>query len=173
MAKRGHNKHRKFLQSEIEAAQSISKSAMEAATILGLAYPTYVKWAKIYGIHRVAAEFTSVCANGVPRWKNPWKSKKPLDKILRNEILDIQPAHLKEKLIRAGLRERKCENCGFCEGRATDGVVPLILDFLDSNRKNFSIENLRLLCYNCTHNVGKGNIWQQKKRTRNRLPKPT
>ena len=41
----------------------------------------------------------------------------------------------------------KCSCCGFEEKRVTDGKVPLVLDFIDGNRKNHKYENLRMLCF--------------------------
>jgi len=37
-----------------------------------------------------------------------------------------------------------------------DGV-PLVLDFLDGNRKNFEYDNLRMLCFNCSFLIN-GNL---------------
>ena len=159
-------KRKKLLQSEIEAVQAISTSASEAAKLLNVHYITYKKWAEFYGIHKVCKEF-STSSSGKPRKHDPYKCKKPLDKILRNEIKTVQFADVLQKLIRAKLKEEKCENCGWSEARIIDNKVPLILDFIDGDKTNFTLENLRILCYNCTHNIGR-NIWQPaKKRIRN------
>ena len=39
-----------ILESQIRAAQEKSKSAMEAARMIGISYNTYKKYAKLYGI---------------------------------------------------------------------------------------------------------------------------
>jgi hypothetical protein len=36
--------------------------------------------------------------------------------------------------------------------------LPLLLNFEDGNNKNHKLENMRLLCYNCTFTSGKGYI---------------
>ena len=59
----------------------------------------------------------------------------------------------------------KCNNCGFEEKRLTDGKVPLVLDFIDGDRKNHEYENLRMLCFNCSFLIN-GNLSGPKKRIR-------
>ena len=46
--------------------------------------------------------------------------------------------------------EEKCTKCGFTERRVTDTKVPVILNFKDGNRKNYHLDNLEFLCYNCS-----------------------
>ena len=43
----------------------------------------------------------------------------------------------------------ECHNCGFCERRVTDYKIPLLLSFKDNNKRNYLLDNLELLCYNC------------------------
>ena len=51
----------------------------------------------------------------------------------------------------------KCNCCGFEERRVTDHKVPLVLDFIDGNRRNHKHENLRMLCFNCSFLIN-GNL---------------
>lgn len=56
--------------------------------------------------------------------------------------------HLKDRLYRAGLKERRCEVCGQDElwfGRP----MGLILDHINGVRDDHRLENLRILCPNC------------------------
>ena len=55
--------------------------------------------------------------------------------------------HLKRRLLREGLLEPKCYNCGITEWRGKP--VSLELHHIDGNGKNNRLENLCLLCPNC------------------------
>ncbi|HEY5944097.1 MAG TPA: HNH endonuclease signature motif containing protein [Kofleriaceae bacterium] len=55
---------------------------------------------------------------------------------------------LKKRLFRAGLKEARCELCGWCE-RAPDGRVPVELDHINGDRFDNRLENLRIVCPNC------------------------
>lgn len=66
----------------------------------------------------------------------------------------IRSALLKEKLIKDGLKEDKCEICGCSEWRG----VKLTLELHHKNGNHFdnSFENLQILCPNC-HSIQEGN----------------
>jgi 5-methylcytosine-specific restriction endonuclease McrA len=55
---------------------------------------------------------------------------------------------LKARLYKAGLKEARCELCGWAQ-RAPDGRLPLELDHINGDREDNRIENLRILCPNC------------------------
>ena len=55
---------------------------------------------------------------------------------------------LKQRLFREGLKQPKCELCGWAE-RAPDGRVPVELDHINGDRFDNRLENLRILCPNC------------------------
>jgi hypothetical protein len=42
-----------------------------------------------------------------------------------------------------------CSHCNFNERRVLDYKVPLIMHFQDKNKKNYKLDNVELLCYNC------------------------
>lgn len=54
---------------------------------------------------------------------------------------------LKEKLIRDGLKEYKCELCGLSEWQGQP--IPLELHHKDGNHYNNELDNLQILCPNC------------------------
>jgi hypothetical protein len=153
-------KTRPLLQSEIQEALDKSKSARQAAKRLGVAYPTYKKYAKLYGIHKTPG-FPKVKNPNPPFKKNPispHKGKYPISDILNGMYPNFPVHRLKDKLIRAGIKKSECEQCGYNQRRLTDGKLPLLLNFEDGNNKNHKLENMRLLCYNCTFTSGKGYI---------------
>jgi hypothetical protein len=55
---------------------------------------------------------------------------------------------LKQRLFRAGLKEPRCELCGWAE-RAPDGRIPVELDHINGDRTDNRLVNLRVLCPNC------------------------
>lgn len=145
-----------LLESEIVEALNTTKSARKAARKLGVSYQTYKKYARMYGVHRVCPPTKRREQND--SILNPNKGRYPLSKILNNELPNFPIHRIKDKLIRAGLKKLECEQCGFSERRITDGKIPLLLNFEDGNIKNHSLENLKVMCYNCTFCSGRGFI---------------
>jgi hypothetical protein len=59
-----------------------------------------------------------------------------------------EPSHrIKEKLIRDGLKEKKCEFCSISTWKEKD--LPLELDHKNGNHLDNRLENLQILCPNC------------------------
>ena len=50
---------------------------------------------------------------------------------------------------KGGWLVQECSNCGYSEFRKSDSKSPLILDYIDDDRTNRDLSNLRTLCYNC------------------------
>jgi hypothetical protein len=55
---------------------------------------------------------------------------------------------LKLRLFNEGLKEPRCERCGWAE-HASDGRIPVELDHISGDKSDNRIENLRILCPNC------------------------
>lgn len=138
---------RMLLESEILAAQSISKTEAEVARKLGVSFMTYRKYAKMYNLYgRVA----NAAGKGIAKpIKNEDSGKYPLNKILEGKFPNYSTNRLKVRMIRGKRIEEKCNKCGFCERRISDNVMPLLLNYIDGNIKNKKRENIELLCYNC------------------------
>lgn len=145
-------------ETEVKEALERAGSALGAARILGVSYPTFKRRARDMGIHKTPGWPVKKKTQKSRGPISPFKGKFPLDEILQNKHPNFPAHRLKDKLIRGGVKSCECEQCGFSERRLTDGKVPLLLNFNDGNNNNFLIENLRILCYNCTFTSGKGYI---------------
>jgi 5-methylcytosine-specific restriction endonuclease McrA len=81
--------------------------------------------------------------------------KRPLQDYLDNKV-GINSHNLKMRLVREGIKEYKCENCGIHEWLGAR--IGLHLDHINGNHNDNSLTNLRILCPNChsqtsTHGV--------------------
>jgi hypothetical protein len=135
-----------LLEWEIRDAQSKARSAFGAARLLGVSYKTYKKYAKLYGIFENLKNQAGV---GIRKINPKTGLDYSLDDVLNGMYPNYPIWKLKRRLIHNGYIKEECSTCGFTERRLVDHKVPLILDFIDSNRKNYSYENLRMLCFNC------------------------
>ena len=145
---------RPLLESEIRGIQKKARSAAEAARLLGVSYNTYKKYAREY---KVFEDLKNPSGIGIRKGTQTSGGFHSLDDVLNGKYPNYPVWKLKKRLLLNSYMEEKCNNCGFCERRVTDHRVPLILDFLDGNRKNFTYDNLRMLCFNCSFLIN-GNL---------------
>lgn len=144
---------------EILDAQQKCMNAADAARYLNVNYYTYKKYAVMYGMWITLPLKRKSGLNII----NPESGKYPVSKLIKGEFPEYSVFRLKEKLILGGIKKPECEMCGYKERRILDGKLPLLLNFLDGNHKNHKLENLKLLCYNCTFIAGTGYIRHGKK----------
>lgn len=146
----------KFLSKEdcLRAMQN-SKSNRGAARFLRCSFVHYKKYAKTYTneqgvtlweVHKNAA------GKGIPKFISNKGRQAPLKDLIegRLPIESFEPAKIKQRLIFEGYLKEECSKCGFSEARVLDQKVPLILHFKDKNRKNYELDNIELMCYNCS-----------------------
>ena len=127
-------------------AQENTKSAAEASRWLEVSYNTYKKWAQYYKIFEQHKNQEGV---GI---KKGWASYKvSLEEIFKGRSLPkrYSLSTLKNRLIEEGYALEECSNCGYNEVNMVTGRVCLSLDFIDGNKENKQLDNIRLLCPNC------------------------
>lgn len=130
---------------EIEEAQRNTKSNAAAARWLGCSFKRYERYAKIYNLYDSHSNRRGV---GTNKGFASRPSSIPLKDIFDNKHKDYNMVRLKNRMIARGLIREECAICGFHEKRITDSKTPLLLTF-KKDQKNFSQDNLQLLCYNC------------------------
>ena len=64
-----------------------------------------------------------------------------------NNKIKISSSDLKNKLIKEGLKENKCEICGISEWQGKELICQL--HHIDGNHYNNNLDNLQMLCPNC------------------------
>ena len=110
-----------------------SKTKIEACKRLGMHRNTFEKYLKLFNI-----EFTK---------KFKEKVKYDIKDILDGKYPYYNTSHLNYRLIKEGIKERRCEKCG--RTHWFDDPIVLELHHIDGNKTNNSLENLQLLCPNC------------------------
>lgn len=113
---------------------SESKTMSEAANKLNMHFNTFKRYAIKYN-----------CYN--PKLNGRKKYIYDLEDILNGKYSNYQSYKLKNKLIKAGLKENKCECCGITEWN--NKPINFELHHIDGNRSNNSLSNLQILCPNC------------------------
>ena len=126
---------------EIISACKSSLSMNEAAAKTGLHFNTFKRYAVQFGVYTPN--------QGGKGKSKPYNGK---DKISLQEILDgkhpqYQTYKLKNRLIKEGIKEEKCEKCHIKDWNGER--LAFELDHIDGDRTNHRLENLKILCPNC------------------------
>ena len=144
MAKQGMNtyKGRAIPKSAIEGAINKTMSMRAAAMEMNVSYNTFKKYCKLY-------DMWNTNQSGVGISKGWAKRGAHIDDILAGKHPNLPHYRLQEKLLKEAILKQECYNCGYDEYRRTDMSSPLVIDFMDGDGTNHSVDNLRMLCFNC------------------------
>lgn len=141
---------------DILRAQKVTRSNMAAARYLHISYNHYKKYAKMYknedGVTLLEAH-KNQAGEGIPKFAVAGDKEIPLMDLLEGKvpIEHFDPRKIKARLLSEGKLVEVCRSCGFSERRITDQKIPVILNFKDGNKKNWHLDNLEFLCYNCSY----------------------
>jgi hypothetical protein len=143
-----------FTRSDIERAMRHTLSNRAAARYLGCSYTHYKMYAKTFTDDNDVTLFDlhkNQQGRGIPKHLKGSKKEPAIKEILEGRIdpAHFTPEKIKRKLIHESILAEECNKCGFHERRVLDYRVPLLLNFKDNNKKNYQLDNLELLCYNC------------------------
>ena len=119
-----------------------SKTKIEAYKRMHMHRNTFEKYLKIFDI-----EFSKICKKEDKVKKIKKVTKYAIEDILAGKYPYYNTSHLNYRLIKEGIKERKCE----CYGNTHWMGEPIVLELhhVDGDKINNSLENLRLLCPNC------------------------
>ena len=140
---------------DILRAQKMTRSNMAAARYLHVSYNHYKKYAKMYknedGVTLLKAHMNQA-GEGIPKFALAGGKEIPLMDLLEGKvpIEHFDPRKIKARLLSEAKLVEVCDRCGFAERRVTDQKIPVILNFKDGNKKNWHLDNLEFLCYNCS-----------------------
>ena len=131
--------------SRIESAIRNTQSIAAAARHLDVSYNTFKKYAKMYDLFEQNKNQAGI---GIASKGNTgWGIK--LQDIFAGSSPNYPHWKLQERIVRDGYLKQECSNCGYDDYRETDMRGPYIINFLDGDSTNHSLDNLHLLCYNC------------------------
>lgn len=148
----------KFLSKEdVLRAMQNTKSNRGAARFLRCSLNHYKKFARVYVDEATGKTLYEIHMNlsgkGIPKFLPNKGKKAPLKDLIEGKLAieSFEPAKIKQRLVFEGYLKEECNRCGFHEERIQDGKIPLILQFKDRNKKNYELDNIELMCYNCSY----------------------
>ena len=126
-------------------------------------FKTIKKYLKIFEID--TSHFTGKGWNRGDRYRS-FAKVCSLEEILVKDSTYTNTHHLKIKLIKNGIKEYKCEECGISKWK--NKKLSLHLDHINGDNLDNRIENLRILCPNChsqteTYCKSKTNLFKLRK----------
>lgn len=137
-------------------AMDATKSVKAAARYLGHSYDHVKQYFKLYRDEATGKTLFELHKNQQGKG-----IRKFIDKGRRGDVtlLDLiegrvdinshNPQRIKQRLMEEGFLGEFCARCHFNEKRLLDYKAPLLIHFRNGNRRDYKLENLEMLCYNC------------------------
>lgn len=120
------------------AAQTMSQAAVK----FDVNFQTFRKYAIKLGVWK-----PNPSGKGTTKTKSIGTDKFALEDIFNGRHPQYSSHKLRVRLIKEGIKEDKCEECGIEDWN--DKPLPKHLDHIDGNHRNHEYKNLRILCPNC------------------------
>ena len=138
----------------IERAMRDTMSNKAAAKALGVSFKTYKKYAMMYRNEEGKTLYElhkNQAAKGIPKFGKRRHDQASIIDIMEGVVPKtfVSIKILKHQIIQHGILEESCCRCGFREQRILDYKVPIIMNFKDGDKKNWKLDNVEFLCYNC------------------------
>ena len=134
----------KISKSKVVWAINETQSMRQASQLLGIAYNTFKKYAKLYEVWAPLESAKGISQRGTTGFKPV-----ELAEIFSGKHPSYSDTKLLHRCFREGYLAEECGNCGYDEYRASDMSKPLMLDYMDDDGTNKNLANLRALCFNC------------------------
>lgn len=141
---------------DVLRAIKMTRSNRAAARYLHVSYNHYKKYAKLYKDEVTGLTLLETHLNqsgkGIPKFLGNGGKEPPLMDLIegRVPVEHFDAKKIKQRIIFEALIEEKCNKCDFNERRVIDNKIPLILNHKDGNQRNYHLDNLEFLCYNCS-----------------------
>lgn len=140
-----------YSKSELQELLDTSNSYADVLRKIGMSqygnnYETLTK-----AINTMDLDLTKIAVNREKAKSSMFKEKvrkaPSLEDIINGNYGKYRSASLRDRLIKEGYKEHRCENCGLDTWLGEK--IPLHLHHVDGNHNNNKLENLQLLCPNC------------------------
>ena len=147
-----------YSKTDLLRAMRFTKSVKAAARYLGCSYQHVKPYFKMYKVDDDDINSLTLFqvhknqqGKGIPKFL-PNKRREPNVKNIVETGTgweSFTPEKIKQRILAENYLKDECYKCGCNEKRVTDYKAPLLLNFIDSNKMNYLLSNLELLCYNC------------------------
>jgi len=141
---------------DIRRSMENATNCGDAAAFLGISYASFRKYASRYKDHLTGKTLFEIqkekhisAKKDVVQIKS--KVRRNWNKLLKENQKPTKQriVRLKSILIEKEKLKDKCNRCGFNHKRQEDSKAPLMLYFKNGNKRDWRLDNLELVCYNC------------------------
>jgi len=133
---------------EILKAKEHCETPSACSKYLRVTYERYKETAKMYGLFELVMSSKSRL-DKQKTYVSADIGKFSLKNILSGKCPTYSTELFKKRFLKYQIKKMECERCGFSKNRSKDGQYPFIVNFKDGNIKNFLLENIEIVCYNC------------------------